>query len=50
MAQECVNHYGKRYVRLVSDSEEKGLITTYDMIKYLDLKIKYFERLSELIW
>lgn len=49
MAQECVNRYGKRYVSLVSDSEKRGLITTHDMIKYLDLKIKHFERLNELI-
>lgn len=50
MAKECVNRYGKRYARLVSDSEERGLITTHDMIKYLDLNMKYFERLNELIW
>ena len=50
MAQECVNHYGKRYVRLVSDSEERRLITTHNMTEYLDLNIKYFERLGGLIW
>lgn len=50
MAQECVNRYGKRYVRLVSDSEERGLITTHNMSEYLDLKIKHFERLGALIW
>ena len=49
MAKECVNRNGLRYVQLVSDSREKGLITTNDMIKYLDLKTKHFEKLGELI-
>ena len=49
MAKECVNRNGMRYVRLVSDSRTKGMITTSDMIKYLDLKTKHFEKLDELI-
>ena len=48
MAKECVNHNGLRYVRLVSDSREQGLITTNDMIRYLDLKTKHFEKLDEI--
>ena len=46
MAKECVTRNGARYVRLVSESREKGLITTAYMIKYLDLKTKHFERLE----
>lgn len=49
MAKECVNHNGIRYVRLVSDSRNQGLITTNGMSRYLDLKTKYFERLNGLI-
>lgn len=48
MAKECVNRNGKKYVRMVSDSRERDLINTSDMIKYLSLKTKYFERLN--VW
>ena len=48
VAKECVTRNGMRYVRMVSDSREKGLITTTDMIKYLNLKTKHFERLDEI--
>ena len=48
MAKECVTRNGMRYVKMVSDSREKGLITTADMIKYLDLKTKHFEKLDEI--
>ena len=49
MAKECINRNGRRYVRLVSDSRSKDLITVSDMIEYLDLKTKYFEKLYALI-
>ena len=49
MAKECIDHNGARYVRLVCDSGNQGLITFSDMIKYLDLKTKHFEKLNALI-
>ena len=49
MAKECINRNGIRYVRLVADSRDKGLITTNDMIKYLDLSTKHFEKLEGMI-
>ena len=49
IAKECINHNGLRYVRLVVDSENRGLIPTSEMIKYLNLKIKYFEKLGAYI-
>lgn len=49
MAKECVNRNGMRYVRLVSDSRTRDIITTNDMIRYLDLKTKHFKKLDELI-
>lgn len=49
MAKECINRNGMRYVRLVSDSRTRDMITTNDMIRYLDLKTKHFEKLDELI-
>lgn len=48
MAKECVTRNGMRYVKMVSDSREKGLITTTDMIKYLGLKTKHFGKLDEI--
>lgn len=49
MAKECVNRNGMRYVRLVSDSRTRDIITTNDMIRYLNLKTKHFKKLDELI-
>ena len=49
MAKECINHNGMRYVRLIFDSRSRDLITISDMIKYLDLKTKHFEKLNALI-
>ena len=49
MAKECINRNGMRYVRLVADSRGKGLITTNDMIRYLDLNTKHFEKLEGMI-
>lgn len=49
MAKECIRRNGMRYVRLVSDSRHRDLITIRDMIKYLGLKTKYFEKLDTLI-
>ena len=49
MAKECINRNGIRYVRLVSDSRSRDLITVSDMIKYLDLKTKHFGKLNALI-
>ena len=49
MAQECITHNGMRYVRLVSDSRKRDLITTHDMVMYLDLKTKHFENLEGMI-
>ena len=49
MVKECVNRNGLRYVRLVFDSENKGLITANRMLRYLNLKIKHFEELGAYI-
>ena len=49
MAKECINRNGMRYVRLVSDSRNMDLITTGDMIRYLNLKTKHFEKLDALV-
>lgn len=50
MAKECIGRNGMRYVRLVLDSGAKGAITINDMIRYLDLNTRHFERLEELVW
>lgn len=46
LVRECINRNGLRYVRLVFDSENKGLITTNEMLKYLSLKTKHIEKLG----
>ena len=46
----CLNRRGKRYVRLVSDSEEDGLITECDMAMYLNLRAKHFDGLRAKVW
>ena len=46
----CLNKYGRRYARLVADSEEAGLITESDMGMYLGLRAKHFDGLRTKIW
>ena len=46
LAKECVNRNGQRYVKLVLDSENEGLITTSEMIRCLNLKVKHLEKLG----
>ena len=46
----CLNRRGKRYVQLVSDSEEDGLITECDMAMYLNLRAKHFDGLRSRVW
>lgn len=48
-ADKCISQKGKKYVRLVSDSKNKQLITTNSMISYLNLKIKHFDKLQSKI-
>lgn len=45
-AKQCISRNGKRYVKLVSDSRDRDLITINDMIRHLDLKTKHFEALG----
>lgn len=49
MAQECINRNGMKYVKLVADSKDQNLITVNDMVRYLNLKTKYFEKLKGMI-
>lgn len=48
-ADKCISQKGRKYVRLVSDSKNKQLITTNSMISYLNLKIKHFDKLQSKI-
>jgi len=45
-ADKCLNQKGRKYVRLVSNSRSEKLITSNNMISYLDLKIKHFDKLN----
>ncbi len=46
---KCLSQKGRKYVKLVSDSKNKQLITTNSMISYLNLKIKHFDKLQSKI-
>ena len=46
---KCINQKGKKYIKLVSDSKNRKLITSNNMISYLDLKIKHFDKLKSKI-
>ena len=46
----CLNRRGRRYARLVADSEEAGLITESDMGMYLHLKARHFDGLRAKVW
>ncbi len=48
-ADKCISQKGRKYVRLVSDSKNKQLITVNSMISYLNLKIKHFDKLQSKI-
>ena len=46
---KCLSQNGLKYIRLVSDSKNKRLITTYSMIRYLNLNLKYLDDLESKI-
>jgi len=46
---KCINQKGKKFVKLVSNSHEKRLINSNEMISYLNLKIKHFDKLQSKI-
>ena len=46
----CLGVRGRRYARLVVDSEEAGLITESDMGMYLGLKARHFDSLRAKVW
>ena len=42
----CLSQKGKKFVKLVSESHNKQMITSNEMISYLNLKIKHFDKLQ----
>ena len=46
-ADKCVNRCGKRFAGMVLELGERRLITSADMIRYLGLKSKHFDDVSE---
>lgn len=43
---KCLSQKGKKFVKLVSESRNKRLITSNEMISYLNLKTKHFDKLQ----
>jgi len=46
--QKCIQEKGKRFVSIVLESKDKGIITTADVIEYLAIKYKHLNKLIEL--
>jgi Zn-dependent peptidase ImmA (M78 family)/DNA-binding XRE family transcriptional regulator len=46
--QKCIHEKGKKFVSLVLQSKERGLITTADIVEYLSIKLKHLNKIEEL--
>jgi hypothetical protein len=46
--QKCIHEKGKKFVSLVLQSKERGLITTADIVEYLSVKLKHLNKIEEL--
>lgn len=47
--RRCIQEKGEKFISLVLKSKEKGVITMHDAIEYLDIKLKYLEKLLDLV-
>ncbi|MFN3976328.1 MAG: helix-turn-helix domain-containing protein [Aquificaceae bacterium] len=47
--EKCIREKGKRFISLVLESNEKGIITTQDVLEYLSIKLKHLDKVQELI-
>ena len=47
--KRCIQEKGKKFVSIVMDSKERGLITSADAIEYLSLKLNNLKKLTELL-
>ena len=50
LVQQCINLNGMAYIKLVSDSKDRGLITAFDMAEYLNLQVEYFNDLEKIVY
>ena len=50
LVQQCINLNGMAYIRLVSDSRDRGLITAFDMAEYLNLPVEHFNDLEKIVY
>jgi len=46
--QKCIHEKGKKFVSLVLQSKERGLITTADIVEYLSVKLRHLNEIEEL--
>lgn len=47
--QKCIQEKGKKFISVVLEGKERGIITTADTIEYLSLKLKYVDKIHEAI-
>jgi Zn-dependent peptidase ImmA (M78 family) len=46
--QKCIHEKGKKFVSLVLQSKERGLITTADIVEYLSVKLRHLNKIEAL--
>lgn len=44
--ERCIRDIGKRFVSLLLEAKEKEIITTYDVLEYLSIKLKHLPKIE----
>jgi len=47
--KRCIQEKGEKFISIVLESKEKGIITTHEAIEYLSIKLKYMNRIENLL-
>ena len=47
--KKCLQEKGRRFIYLILESKERGIVTTQDVVEYLSIKLKHLVKLQELV-
>ena len=47
--KRCIQEKGEKFISTVLESKEKGIITTHEALEYLSIKLKYMDRIENLL-
>ncbi len=47
--KRCLQEKGEKFISMVLESKERGIITTHDLVEYLSINLKHLEKLSNLV-